>query len=148
MYSEAISRAADRQKPIIKSAQSMYRMWRCTTTKAAASAGASTRSTPSSPVARSELKASPEDEGYGLNFEKSWSNFVINGRKDSLRIFVIFILMTVESSGQGLLPFFFFFSFSVAIIFLGFTCLLLYRPPVLQTITISVRWRLVLPILE
>ena len=73
---------------------------------------------------------------------------MINGRKDSLRIFVIFIFMTVESSGQGLLPFFFFFSFSVAIIFLGFTCLLLYRPPVLQTITISVRWRLVLPILE
>ena len=99
MYSEAISRAADRQKPIIKSAQSMYRMWRCTTTKAAASAGTSTRLTPSSPVARFGLKASPEDEGCGLNFEKSWSNFVINGRKDSLRIFVIFIFVIVESSG-------------------------------------------------
>ena len=118
MYSEAISRAADRQKPIIKSAQSMYRIWRCTTTKAAASAGTSTGSTPSSPVARSGSKASPEDEGCGLNFEKSWSNFVINGRKDSLRIFVIFIFMTVESSGQGLLPFFSLFFFFFFFLFL------------------------------
>ena len=72
--SEAISRATDKQKPIIKSAQAKLWMWWCTTTKPAASAGASTGSTPSSPAARSGSTASPEDEGCGccrLNFGKS-----------------------------------------------------------------------------
>ena len=102
VYSEAISRAAVKQKPIIKSAQSMLWMWWCTTTKAAASAGTPTGSTPSSPAARSGSTAPPEEEGCGLDFEKSWSKFVINWRKNSLRIFVIFIFETVESSGWGL----------------------------------------------
>ena len=85
----------------------MLWMSRCTTTKPAASTG----STPSSPSGRSGSTAPPEDEGCGLNFEKSWRNFVINERKDFFRMFVIFISVTVESSGWGLLP---------AIIFLGF----------------------------
>ena len=49
-------------------------MWWCTTTKRAEAAGTLTGSTPSSPAARSgssESTASPEDEGCGLNFEKS-----------------------------------------------------------------------------
>ena len=82
-YTEVISRAADRQKPIIKSAQSMLWMWWCTTTKPASSAGASTGST-----------ASPQDEGFGccgLNFGMSWSNFGISGRKNSSRVVVILI---------------------------------------------------------
>ena len=86
--SEAISRATDKQKPIIKSAQSMYRMWWwwCTTTKPAASAGRT--STTSSGSTRT-----PEVEGSGscgLNFWEELDQFYVNWTKEFLENILIF----------------------------------------------------------